>query len=43
MLTIDVRYDRVTILGHTILRPSHISPSAWLAFWEAVMRLPLAS
>ena len=38
-ITIEVRYDRVTILGTTIMRPVAMSVSQWLKFWEAVKEL----
>jgi hypothetical protein len=37
-IDIDVLWDRVVILGQTILRPSSISPGQWFEFWDAYKR-----
>jgi len=34
LIDIDVRLDRVIILGMTIMRPDSISPVQWFDFWE---------
>ncbi len=31
---IIIDHDKVEIEGTTILRPSRIAPSQWLAYWE---------
>lgn len=31
---VDKSYDHVVIFGQRIDRPSHMSPSQWLAFWD---------
>lgn len=35
MISIVTDRDYVVVEGVKIMRPSRISPSAWLAFWES--------
>ncbi len=36
---IDVYIDRVVFEKQILLRPPHISPSKWMAYWERVKHL----
>lgn len=35
MVDIEIYHDRVTVEDKTIQRPDRVSPSDWMAFWEA--------
>jgi hypothetical protein len=34
----DIRPDRVVIFGQVVTRPSRMSPSQWMAYWEKLRK-----
>jgi hypothetical protein len=39
LFDIHIGPDRVVMLHKTIMRPSHVSPSEWMNFWEESYKL----
>lgn len=37
-MMIDISPDFIVCEGEKLIRPQHISPSAWLEFWERLLR-----